>query len=89
MKRFLAILLICFMTVACGDGMVIKGIYRDTYGIFSEPEIKDECVVYKTVTGNIIWSILLIETIIIPVWLIGWDLYEPVGIKPECKNSLF
>lgn len=27
------------------------------------------------------WSIILVETIVVPVWLIGYDIYCPVGVK--------
>jgi hypothetical protein len=35
-------------------------------------------VQYKTVVGNVIWGIILVETIIAPIYFFGFSLYEPV-----------
>ena len=46
------------------------------YGFFDEPE---EGVHYELSGGNIFWSIVLLETIVVPVILLGKFLYNPVG----------
>jgi uncharacterized membrane protein len=40
---------------------------------------EDPDVVYETSVGNVVLSILLVETIVAPVVLIGWYLWEPAG----------
>jgi hypothetical protein len=68
------------MVVGCGSSKVLDGNYCDTYGLLNR-EMKCENVQYKTVVGNVIWGVLLFETIIAPVYFFGFSLYEPVGVK--------
>lgn len=86
MKRTISMLcvaLILMLSVACGDGRTINGEYHDTYGLFSQNE-KDPDVCYTTIAGNVVWAIILVETIVAPVYFIGFSLYEPNDDK-YCK----
>jgi len=38
-------------------------------------------VYYRVSAGNIVWSILCSETLLVPVILTGWYLWEPVDLK--------
>lgn len=40
---------------------------------------KIEGVTYEACFENIVWDIVAIETVIVPVWLTGQELYEPVS----------
>lgn len=45
---------------------------------------KIEGVTYEA--GNIVWDVIAVETIVIPIWLTGWELYEPVSfVEPNVK----
>ena len=82
MKKFLSILLISIMIIglsACGSTKVINGVEYDTYGIFNEANKKNPEIKYRTIIGNIVWSCILVETIIAPVYFLGFSLFEPVG----------
>ena len=94
MKKFMAqILIVVFLAATltgCGDPKVIKGKEIPTYGMFNEKNNKYEGVEYRIIVGNVIWAILLCETLIAPVYFIGFSLYEPVGIddgKPLSINN--
>lgn len=54
-----------------------------TYGLFNEVDNKSKNVCYEVSAGNVVWSIILIETIIAPVYFIGFSLFNPVGVKTE------
>jgi hypothetical protein len=85
--KLLLISILSLITVACADEKVIKGITYKPYGIFSEDR-KDPKIRYEIVPGNLVWSIIFSETLIIPAWLIGFDLYEPVTTSDkETKNG--
>lgn len=81
---FLVIVMV-FLTFSCANSEVLDYPVGDevqefefkTYGLFNKNE-KNENIRYELSIGNIIWSVLLIETIFVPVILIGWYLYEPV-----------
>ena len=40
---------------------------------------KVDGVIYEPVLGNIVWSVFTFETVIVPVWLTGWAIMEPVA----------
>ena len=83
MKKIIASILIATTLVGCGVPMDYAGKTYPTYGIVNEDENKSNKMCYKVSIGNVVWSIILIETIIAPVYFIGWSLWEPVRVKPE------
>lgn len=82
---FIYAMLIAILFVGCADSKKIningKDVIVEPYGWMNETEMKNDSVIYKVNTGNIIWSIIGIETIIVPVILTGESLYEPVRKK--------
>lgn len=86
MKKYLivATLIICIGYLSgCGDAKVINGKYYDTYGLLNKEENRDPDIKYRVIMGNVLWSCFLIETIVFPVYFIGFSLYEPVELKIE------
>ena len=86
MKRIISILLIvCIVGVfsGCGDTKRINGITYDTYGLFNKDDMRNEDIEYRLIIGNIVWAIILIETIIAPVYFIGFSMYEPISKKGD------
>jgi hypothetical protein len=65
-----------------GEGETIKTYKFQQYGLF-DTEKRNPKVHYKVVVGNVIWSVILFETVAVPIILIGWYLYEPVGTAIE------
>lgn len=68
---------------ACADPMTIEGVTYDTYGLFNESEKRNPDVEYHLCVGNVVWGIILIETVVFPVYFFGFSLYEPIGRKGE------
>jgi len=77
----LILALLFFMSTlpACGDTKVIDGVEYDTYGFFNESEKKNPNIEYEIIIGNVVWSIILIESVVFPIYFIGFSLWEPVG----------
>jgi len=50
------------------------------YGV-ADNDKRNDRVEYSVSVGNIIWSVILVETVVVPIVLIGWYLYEPIGEK--------
>lgn len=50
----------------------------EPYGWANYQSKKIDGVVYECCFDNVVWGVLGIETVILPVWLSGWELYEPV-----------
>ena len=89
MKKLL--LLSIILLSSCADSKTFKRadgtkFVAEPYGWANYQSNKIDGVIYEACVGNIIWDILTIETIIIPVWLTGWELYEPVDyVEPNIK----
>ena len=78
----MALVILAVPITSCGTNEPVKTKDGSTkvvedYGIFNS-EKKDPTVTYQISTVIIICSAIFIETIVIPIWLIGWHLYEPV-----------
>ena len=69
------------MVSACGTPKTLDGKEYPTYGLFNAGDSMSEKVCYETSIGNVIWGILLIETLIAPVYFFGFSMYEPVSLK--------
>lgn len=92
MKRITFLFAVLLLLASCADSKTFKIeeqiIHAAPYGWADFEEMKNPNVVYKVNTGNVIWSILAFETGIVPIWLTGWQIYEPVRLKacaPNCK----
>lgn len=72
------VLFIALSCSGCAESKYIDGKNYQPYGLVNENEIKDDSIIYTVPPGGIILSVIFIETIIAPVYVIGWDLYEPV-----------
>lgn len=84
MNKIIAVGVIAMMFASCADSKEFtidgKQVTIEPYGWYSE-EDKNDSIVYKTCVGNVVLSIILCETIIVPVVLTGGALYEPVRKK--------
>lgn len=60
------------------DGKIIK---VEPYGWANKDVKKNDNVIYQPCVGNIVWSVIGIETVALPIMLTGWSLYEPVKVK--------
>lgn len=85
MRKLLTLLLVVLILTSCASSQtfIIDGekTVVEPYGWANKQTRKNENVVYEVSLGNVIWSIIGFETIIVPVWLTGWKLYEPVRLK--------
>ena len=58
-----------------------KTVVAESYGLANKDSKMIEGVVYEVSLGNVVWSILLSETIIAPVYFVGWDIMQPVRLE--------
>lgn len=71
----------------CGSKMEINGKEYDTYGLLNRDAERSSCIKYKVITGNVVWGILLSETVVAPIYFFGFSMYEPVGLKGNCNEN--
>ena len=87
---FLVLVLVLVLT-SCADKKKIDGTVYKPYGIVNEDACKNDSIVYQVSPGSVICSILFCETIVVPIYTLGWDLFEPVRkvgvvIDPKMKG---
>jgi hypothetical protein len=80
MKKIITILS-CLALAACGRPVEYNGKYYPTYGLFNENTNKSEQMCYEPSVGNIVLSVILIETVIMPIYFLGFSIFNPVGPK--------
>jgi hypothetical protein len=89
MKKLSILLVAVLLLSSCAQSKVLSIGGQDTvvkpYGWANAKARRNENVVYEMSAGNVVWSILGFQTIALPVWLTGWQLFEPVKVKPEVK----
>ena len=81
MKKNISILIIvCFigMLSGCGNPKTIGGKFYLTVGFFTD---KDPSIQYEVSIGNVIWTILLSESIVFPIYFLGFSLWNPICKK--------
>lgn len=78
MKKLFGLLLIAIIALSsCADSKTFER---------ADGTKKIEGVTYEACIGNIVWDVIAVETIVIPIWLTGWELYEPVSfVEPNVK----
>ena len=87
MKKIVASVLILAMLAGCGEPRSITtadGKTREypTYGFFNQDTSKSDQICYKVSVGNVVWSIIGIENVVMPVYFIGFSLFNPTYAKP-------
>ena len=91
MKKIIILLLTLSLIVSCADSKTFnidgKSVVVEPYGFMNEKELKQDSVIYEINTGNIVWSVIFSETIVIAFLLLGWDLYEPIALKTKVVDK--
>ena len=86
MKKMLIVvicLVFCFTISGCGRNKQIGKHVYTTYGLFNSGTERNPNIEYEVILGNVVWAVILSETIIVPLYVIGWSLYEPIRYKTQ------
>lgn len=88
-KAFVLLAVVSILFCSCANDLGVKRINPETkkeefknvepYGVLNK-EAKVQGVKYEINVGNVLLDIIFSETIVVPVVLVGWQLYEPVGV---------
>ena len=84
MKRPLIALALATSVLLAGCGAenkTIGGVEYGTYGLFNKEEMHNKNIQYEISGWSIFWSVIFCETIIAPIYFVGFDLYQPIGVK--------
>jgi hypothetical protein len=81
-KLFVGLLLgIVLVLSGCADSAQFNNVEYETFGIANADAVRDPGVIYQVSFGSVIVAIIFCESIIVPIYIVGWDLYEPVRLK--------
>ena len=98
MKKIFSILAVAILSLAlfssCADSKTFKKadgteFIANPYGWMDKSDEKIEGVQYELCAGNIVWSIVLGETIVAPVLFTGLALWEPVSYIEPIKTESY
>ena len=76
------IALIAILTItSCADEKTINGVTYRPYGLLNESTCKNDSVMYEPSIWALCSGIIFCELIIPPVYIFGYNFWEPVGLK--------
>lgn len=82
MKKVFLVLSLIVGLSSCADEKTFtidnKQVTVQPYGWANYETKQNDSIIYEPVFGNIVWSIILVETIVAPVYFTGWAVMEPV-----------
>jgi len=85
-KKAIATLLVTVLLalsfVGCAHDKLINGVKYEPYGVVNEPDRASPEVEYRPAWFNIAIGIVFFNFIIPPLYVVGWELFEPVGPAP-------
>ena len=91
MKQLLSVVLIfSVLLTSCADSLTYidkdgNSVTAESTGVFNKSKQDPNCN-YEIIPGNIVWSVLLCETFIAPLYFVGWSIMEPVSVKQQVIN---
>lgn len=86
---YLMALMLIFSSCASSKTFQIDGqaVEVKPYGWANKETRYNDKVVYEVSLGNVVWSVIGFETIVLPIWLTGWQIYEPVKLKEQTDKK--
>jgi hypothetical protein len=85
-KRVVAAITMGVFLSACGQPLVTKEKTYDTVGVVTLDKRSNK-VCYGVSIGNTIWSIVLVETIVFPIYFVGWSILNPERMKKDAQDD--
>ena len=75
------------MLAGCGAPLSTPQKEYPTYGLVNESSSKSKAVCYEVSVGNVLLAILFVETIVVPIYIFGFSLYNPVRLKTDPTDT--
>lgn len=81
MKKIVIALMATLALSACGRPIDYNGRHYPTHGLLNTDDNKADNMCYELSVGNLFWSVVLFETVVAPIYFIGFSLFNPTGPK--------
>ena len=75
------------LLTACAEDKTINGVTYEPFGLVTESDKRNPEVEYKVDWPNVVCAVIFFETIIVPIYVFGWALQEPRGMKNTIKGA--
>ena len=86
-QTLITIIILLLFIVGCGNSKNIQRTWFETKGVLINDE-KHPCIHYEIILGNVFWGIVLLETLMAPIYFFGWSIFEPKHEKtPGCLKD--
>ena len=86
--RTIAVIIAASIALAgCARPKTICGVEYGSYGLLDADDKKNPDVEYEVVWGNVFWGVVLLESVIAPIYFAGFSLFQPVGPKSKIKGA--
>lgn len=84
-KLFFAMLAIAtILTISsCAESKTIDGVTYRPYGLLNETTCKNDSIQYQASGWAIVSGVVFFEAVVPPIYVFGFNLYEPVGKKKD------
>ena len=90
-KAILITLIFSLLLAGCGEprylGPDTARKRYPSYGVFNEASERSNHVCYEMSIGNVMLGLLLFETVVFPVYIVGWVLYDPIRMKRDQSDD--
>ena len=86
-KLFLLALVASILLSGCAKSVNLNGKQYPPYGFFNQTTDKSTKVCYHLSAGSVIVAIIFVESIIVPIWTVGFDLWEATRIKNDDNDN--
>lgn len=90
--RVFAFTIMAFGLSSCADDLVYtnkdgKQVVAEPYGWANAERCHDRNVYYEPSIGNVVWSVILVETLVMPIYFTGWSIMIPVEPKEQVNEQ--
>jgi len=87
MRAIIALLAACLVLSGCTRPLYADNHTYKPYGLLNADERRSDKVCYEISAGNVIWGIILVETVVGPVYFFGFDYQNPVRLKHGLNDA--
>jgi hypothetical protein len=88
MKKLAFSLLAAALLTSCAKSKIIDGVEYRPYGLLNEESCKNDSIYYQVSAPAVCSGIIFSEMIIPPVYVFGYNLWEPVSSKKDRDAAL-
>lgn len=87
MRKVLLLAFVCLALAGCNNKKEINGVRYDVFGLANYDEKKNPTIEYEVSIGSVIAAVIFSETIIVPIYVACFDLWQPVGPAMPIKGQ--